>query len=116
MKRSANWSLLVALVTILLLSPLTINAQKLTGTISGSVTDSSGAAVPGASVVVTNTATSKTYKATADTQGNYTITELPDSTYNVKVTAANFKEFNATNAVVTLRQRPRSTRHFRLEV
>lgn len=100
MKRSANWSLLVALVTILLLSPLTINAQKLTGTISGSVTDSSGAAVPGASVVVTNTATSKTYKATADTQGNYTITELPDSTYNVKVTAANFKEFNATNAVV----------------
>jgi hypothetical protein len=100
MKRSAGWSLLVAFVMALILGPCTAHAQKLTGILSGTVTDSSGAAVPGATVTVVNTATSKTFTATTDAQGNYTFAELPDSTYNVKVVSANFKEFTAQGAVV----------------
>ena len=91
MRRAGHFLLVGAVVWILI--PLTLYAQKLTGTISGTITDTSGAAVPGASIVATNTATSKMFSANADAQGSYTIAEIPDSTYNVKITAANFKEF-----------------------
>ena len=100
MKSLANWSLLAALITVLLLGPNSAYAQKLTGTISGTVTDASGAAVPGALVTVTNTATSQTFNATTDTHGNYTVAELPDSVYDVKISATNFKEFRAQRAIV----------------
>ncbi|RZU39924.1 TonB-dependent receptor [Edaphobacter modestus] len=100
MKRSAGWSLLVALIMALVLESVSAHAQKLTGTLSGTVTDSSGAAVPGATVTVVNTATSKTFTATTDAHGNYTFAELPDSTYNVKIVSPNFKEFTAQGAVV----------------
>jgi hypothetical protein len=100
MKNSAGWRLLTTLITALLMGLLSAHAQKLTGTISGTVTDNSGAAIPGATVKVTNTATSKTFTATTDAQGNYTVPELPDSTYDVAISAAGFVEFRATNAVV----------------
>src|SRR6202046_5607951 len=100
MKSLANWSLSAALITVLLLGLNSAYAQKLTGTISGSVTDASGAAVPGALVTVTNTATSQTFNATTDSHGDYTSPELPDSVYDVKISATNFKEFRAQRAIV----------------
>ena len=100
MKRSALWSLLTALIAALLLGPLSAHAQKITGTISGTVTDTSGAAVPGAVVTATNTATAQAFNATTDAQGNYTIAELPDSKYDVSISAGNFKEFRVQNAIV----------------
>jgi Carboxypeptidase regulatory-like domain len=100
MKRSAGWSLLIALITALSLEPLSAHAQKLTGTISGTVTDSSGAAVSGATITATNTTTSKAFNAKTDARGNYTVAELPDSIYDVNISAANFKEFRVQRAVV----------------
>ena len=100
MKRSAGWWLLVASIMALSFGPVSAHAQKLTGTLSGTVTDSSGAAVPGATVTVVNTATSKAFTATTDSQGSYTIAELPDSTYYVKIVSANFKEVTVQGAVV----------------
>src|SRR5579871_2919067 len=100
MKSLANWSLLAALLTVFLLGSNSAHAQKITGTLSGTVTDASGAAVPGALITVTNTATSQTFNATTDSHGNYTLAELPDSVYDVKVSATNFKEFRAQGAVV----------------
>lgn len=99
MKSLTSRSLLAALIAVLLLGPIS-HAQKLTGTISGTVTDASGAAVPGALITATNTATSQTFNATTDTQGNYTVAELPDSIYDVKISAANFKEFRVQRAIV----------------
>ena len=100
MKRSAAWPLLIAFIAALSLESLSAHAQKLTGTISGTVTDSSGAAVSGATITATNTTTSKTFNAKTDAHGNYTIPELPDSIYNVMISVANFKEFRAQRAVV----------------
>ena len=100
MKRSALWSFLTALIAALLLGPISAHAQKITGTISGTVTDTSGAAVPGAVVTATNTATAQAFHATTDAQGNYTIAELPDSKYDVSISAGNFKEFRVQNAIV----------------
>ena len=99
MKRSGILLVLIGFAAALLLwNPA--YAQKITGTISGTVTDTSGAAVPNAPVIVTNTATGKVYTVDTDTQGSYTLADLPESTYQVDVKAPNFKESVTKNVVV----------------
>jgi hypothetical protein len=68
-------------------------AQKITGTILGTVTDPSGAAISGATVTAHNTATGETRTATTGSAGTYVFPEEPVGTYDVTVTAGNFKEF-----------------------
>ena len=99
MRRSRVLLVLVAVAAALLLWSQAY-AQKITGAITGTVTDVSGAAVPGATVTVTNTATNKTYEVTTDSQGGYTVTELPESTYKVEVKATGFQNFITQGAVV----------------
>ncbi|MGC1295709.1 MAG: carboxypeptidase-like regulatory domain-containing protein, partial [Alloacidobacterium sp.] len=68
MRRSRVLLVLFALAAALL-SWHPAHAQKITGSIAGTVTDSSGAAVPGAAVTVTNTATNKIYRVTTEAPG-----------------------------------------------
>ena len=63
------------------------NGAALTGT----VTDSKGALVPGAKVTAHNEATGQSYNATADSQGHFSIANLPVGTYDVDAFAAEFK-------------------------
>jgi hypothetical protein len=65
-------------------------AQTPTGTISGVVEDSTGAAVPNATVTVTNTATNVTQTLKTDGEGRYTQGFLNPGQYQVKVTATGF--------------------------
>ncbi len=66
-------------------------AQQTLGSLNGTVVDSSGAAVPGATVTVTNLATN--YSASTTTQGTgfYQVFNLPIGTYNIKVGHAGFE-------------------------
>jgi hypothetical protein len=66
-------------------------AQTIRGTITATVTDASGALVPGASVVVTNTATGVATSAVSNAQGAYTIPLLQPGTYDVAVDVQGFK-------------------------
>lgn len=68
-----------------------VRAQTSFGQISGTVTDASGAIVPGANVTAIDPATNFTRSATTDENGFYTITNLPVATYSVAVEAINFK-------------------------
>jgi hypothetical protein len=68
------------------------NAQKSTGTIRGVVTDKSGAAVVGATVTATNTATGESRTATTNDQGEFVVPELRAGTYQVRTKKASFKE------------------------
>jgi hypothetical protein len=61
------------------------------GSIQGSITDASGAVVPGASVVITDSATGYTHSLTTDKAGFYSLGPLNPGTYTVTVTAANFE-------------------------
>ena len=67
------------------------NAQTFRGTILGTVSDSSGAAVSGATVTVKNTGTGLLRTVTTDDDGNYSTPELPIGTYSVTVEKSGFK-------------------------
>jgi outer membrane receptor protein involved in Fe transport len=66
-------------------------AQTFRGTILGSVTDSSGAAVPGATVTVKNADTGLVRTVTTSDDGSYAAPELPIGNYSVSVEKAGFK-------------------------
>jgi hypothetical protein len=74
----------VASVALLLLlwSPA-LRAQAVSGTILGTVQDSSGASVPGASVTIVNSETGLTRAVTTDSAGEYNAPSLPPGMYNV---------------------------------
>ena len=71
-------------------------AQTITGRISGAVTDSSGAAVPGVTVKITNEATQQPRSATTDPNGFYVATNLPVGNYTVTVEHQGFKKATKT--------------------
>ena len=78
-------------VVILLASWVVTGRAQTQGGITGTVTDSSGAAVPGATVTVTNTATSGTRNTTTNAEGLYTFPAVPPGSYELKVELQGFK-------------------------
>src|SRR3981081_4468250 len=73
------------------------DAQVLYGSVSGSITDQSGAGVPKAHVVATNKATNVKREADADETGHYLISDLPPGEYDLSVKANGFKPVTLTN-------------------
>ena len=61
-------------------------------TISGVITDATGAVVAGANVTITNVGTSAARSATTSDHGFYSIVDLAPSTYDVKVTSKGFAD------------------------
>ncbi|MBI2677862.1 MAG: TonB-dependent receptor [Candidatus Koribacter versatilis] len=78
-------------VSFLLLSTLNLSAQKITGDITGTVTDSSGAALTGAKVTAENTGTTETATVTTNDTGYYRLLNLPPGVYKLSATAPGFK-------------------------
>src|SRR5271166_1839483 len=83
--------LALAVCTLVLLAGVAIQAQTFRGTILGGVSDSSGAAVPGATVTIKNLDTGLTRTVTTSDDGTYAAPELPIGNYSVSVEKAGFK-------------------------
>ncbi|HET8548487.1 MAG TPA: carboxypeptidase regulatory-like domain-containing protein [Bryobacteraceae bacterium] len=66
-------------------------AQSTTGTITGLVTDSSGAVIPDAVVIATNSATGVRAQTVTSSTGNYVIPSLQVGTYELSVSLTGFK-------------------------
>jgi len=82
----------LSLLILLAATPIPGFAQgTVTATLSGTVLDSSGAVVPGATITAKNTATSTTRTAVSDGNGLFTIPALEPGDYTVTVTMAGFK-------------------------
>ncbi len=82
----------VALALVVALFPALTVAQS-TATLSGTVTDPTGAVLPGASVVVHNLATGADRTVVSDRAGSYVVPSLVPSDYSVRVTATGFGPF-----------------------
>src|ERR1017187_2179105 len=97
------WPLLGVLLFATLLSDR-VWAQEVTATVSGRVTDSSGAVVPGVSVEVKNTQTNQVISAKTDASGNYVAPYLHPGTYDITAEATGFKKFIQTGLVLSVNQ------------
>jgi hypothetical protein len=89
-----------------LLTPTLLFGQGATASISGRVTDASGAAVPGATITIKNTATSATQTASTDEQGRYALLDLPIGPYDLTISKAGFQNLARTGLVLTVGSAP----------
>ena len=80
----------------------TASAQVLYGSIVGNVTDSTGGAMPGATVTIEQTETKLKRELVTDAAGAYHFTAVPTGTYTVSVTMTGFRTFGRQNVPVTL--------------
>ena len=104
MRRSKRVQI-ISLATLMILWLLKSNlAQTVNGTFRGTVTDASGAVVPGATVIVTSTATGVSRKATADAGGYYVLTELPPGVYDFKVISTGFATLESRGVPLLVNQ------------
>src|SRR5215470_18585036 len=81
----------LAIGTLCLMAAGTATAQSDRGTIAGTVTDSSGAVVSGASVTVRGTDTGNVYKTASTGEGVYRISDIAIGRYDVTVESQGFK-------------------------
>ena len=98
--RIGKSALLIVFAAILLSFASATNAQTFRGTILGTVTDSSGAAIAGAAVAVKNVNTGLSRTVTTSEDGTYSVPELPIGTYTVTVEKAGFKRIAVTGLKV----------------
>jgi hypothetical protein len=87
-----------------LLSPFWLAAQVSTGTITGQVTDSSGAIIQNAQVVLTSVDTNVARTLSTDSAGLYSAPNLQPGEYNVQVTMAGFQGQTKTGLALSIGQ------------
>jgi len=112
--RSSRMAVLALVLSFAIVLVPSAFGQAISGTLTGTVQDPTGAAVNGATVEVTNVATG--FKTTAKTQsfGSYLFSELPAGTYNVTVSAPNFK--TTTLAGIPVELNKSNTANLKLEL
>ena len=98
LRRGRHWISVFALVFALLAGGRMF--ASVTASISGTVKDSSGASVPGATITATNTGTGIAETRTSNAQGFYSFQSLALGTYVVTVTQKGFKEYQQTDLVL----------------
>jgi hypothetical protein len=101
MKNYINRLLLVLLPLALACSNITLHAQTSFGQIAGNVSDSTGAAVGGATITATNVGTKDIRAVIADDNGYYVITSLPIGDYTLQATAPAFRGEQRTGLSIT---------------
>ena len=85
---------MVAVLGVLLLGTVWLFGQAETGVVTGTVTDTSNAVVPGATVTVVSAATALTRSTTTASAGEYAITNLPPATYTLTIEHSGFQKFS----------------------
>src|SRR5262245_33783004 len=92
--------LLCGLFFALLVSGV-VAAQTVTGTISGTVIDTSGQVIPGAKVMLTDGRTGATRHLTTNDAGDFSFAAVQPGTYTIKVEHPGFRSFQRENTVLS---------------
>ena len=95
------------LLGILLVLTFCAAAWSQTGSISGTVKDPSGAAISGAKVVIASPERGITRDMTTNSTGDYSQAALPQGTYDISVTAAGFKKYQAKAVALDVAEKAR---------
>ena len=95
-------------IVVLGLAPMAFGQAAVSGTLVGTVTDSSGAAVVGAQVTATMTTTNISHTTTTNESGNYTFPNMPPGNYSIKVTAQGFQTSVQGNVDLLVNTSPRA--------
>lgn len=92
------------LAAMFVLATLTVTALSQAGTsgVSGTVRDNNGAAVPGATVKLTNAGTGFERTTTTNEDGSFSFVSVPPATYQLEVTASGFKKLVNTSLVLAV--------------
>jgi hypothetical protein len=91
---------IIAVFLLMICGGLSVQGQTVSGRISGTVTDTNGAAIPNATVTITNLATNLVRTATTDGDGFYTATNLPAGSYSVAAVGSGFKKAEQSGIAV----------------
>ncbi len=94
-------------VICFLLVALAAPAQTATGSLVGTILDPAGAAIPEASIIITNTATNEPFRTVANAAGNYLAPLLKPGTYRIEVSAPGFKKYVQDGIVLQVQQQGR---------
>ena len=92
MKKTFRFFPSVWILTVLLALATSMQAQVTTADLTGTVTDTSGQVVAGATVTVANPRTGFSRTITTDNSGSFSVTELPPDVYTVTVEASSFSK------------------------
>jgi hypothetical protein len=98
---------IVRIVCFLLTCAAALSAQEVTASITGTLTDPTGAVMPGVRVVVTQTSTNITRSAESGPTGDYLVPLLPPGVYTLAITHAAFKSYVREGIVLQVNQRAR---------
>jgi hypothetical protein len=117
MRPSLGRHLAPALLAALFLAPClgpVLWAQRTTADILGTVTDATGAVLPGVKISVKNLDTAAEYSTTTDSSGNYLVTQLPIGRYSIRSEASGFKTWNVTDVTIAIGDRLRQDAHLEI--
>ena len=104
-ERSMRNYLAAILLLVLLFGVVPAFAQVGSAALTGTITDSSGAAVSGANVRATNTATNLVYPAVTNDDGIYTLPDLPPGTYEIAVERQGFERLVKPDVILHVADR-----------
>jgi carboxypeptidase family protein/TonB-dependent receptor-like protein len=96
---------LLAMVFCLALSGIAVGQEETAATVSGQVTDSTGAIVVGATVVITNDANGQERRVQTNEDGRFVISPLSPGSYTLVVEQTNFKRHVQTGVVLNVKDR-----------
>lgn len=94
---------ILLLITTLVIAPCLV-AQSDRGAVTGSVSDASGAAIPGVKIKATQSATNFSREVSSTDTGKYVIPELPAGVYSLTVTHPGFKTYTQAGITVGVSQ------------
>jgi Carboxypeptidase regulatory-like domain/TonB dependent receptor len=103
--RAVSYMALLAIGSLLTIAP--VHAQSVYGSIFGTVTDKSGAVVPGATVTVTDQAKGTVETVISNDTGDYSVSHLVPDTYDIKVEVKGFETFVSKGIAVLADTSPR---------
>jgi hypothetical protein len=104
--RATLSSVILLVAALILLFPRFVSAQIDTGSVVGTVSDPSGAAIAGATVTLLNEATGVSRSVTTNSDGAYQFSAVVPGTYSVNASATNFEGAVHTNLEIDVQSRP----------